>query len=171
MLGFAKIEEGIFAQIPLKTKGQLYVSPMPFGPYDRHNRLLKMYRHHRIKQAVVLVTDDEIQRKARRDLFKTYQDAHIDVLHHPIMDLTSPSRAGISALVPKVARSLHYHNVVIHCNAGVGRTGIVTACIVKHLTQCSGDEALAFIKKHMHIRITAEQKRLVLQWSATADAE
>lgn len=164
------IHEGILAQIPLQTRGKLYVSPMPFGPYDRYNRLLRMYRRHRIRRAVVLLTDDEIRRKARRNLCKAYAAAGIETLHHPIADWTSPGQDVISRLIPELARLLHYENVVIHCNAGVGRTGIVTACLVKYLTHCTGEEALAFVKQYMQIRITTEQTLLLLKWSAAMES-
>jgi hypothetical protein len=39
-------DEGIFRRIPLQSSRHLYTSPMPFGAYDRENRLIKVYKRH-----------------------------------------------------------------------------------------------------------------------------
>lgn len=53
----------------------------------------------------------------------------------PIPDRgTPPSIADISALARRVVSSLHAREAVaIHCRAGIGRTGLVSACVLHHL--------------------------------------
>ncbi|MBT3286643.1 MAG: hypothetical protein HN380_04790, partial [Victivallales bacterium] len=42
-------DTGVFVRTPMAGPGALYASPMPYGPYDRLNRVLRNYRRNRIK--------------------------------------------------------------------------------------------------------------------------
>lgn len=162
-----------FLRIPLPPKsGRLYVSPMPFGPYDRGNRLLKAYQRKGVSHALVLVTDEELKKKARRDLLKAYEKAGISVIRCPFKDYTAPVHADITAIMPNVIDALLGHKMVIHCNAGVGRTGVLAACVVAQVCGCSGEEAIDFIANKMLLDLTKEQKRFVVDWvESQADPE
>lgn len=154
-----------FLQIPLDVRGRLYVSPMPYGPYDPFNRLMKTYRRHRVSRVVVLVTDSELKRKAKRDLFKLYDRHGIRVLHAPFADMTAPTYGVVRRLVPKMTAHLNSgQHLAVHCNAGVGRTGVVISCLVKRLHDMDGPSAVAFVTNQMMIQMTEEQKRFVDQW-------
>jgi len=61
-------DDGVFRRIPLLSSGQLFASPMPFGAYDRGNRILKIYKRKGIDHVIMLVTEEELEEKARRDL-------------------------------------------------------------------------------------------------------
>ena len=41
-------KEDTCVRIPLDVKGRLFCSPMPFGPYDPGNALLKIYKQRKI---------------------------------------------------------------------------------------------------------------------------
>ncbi|MDA0991428.1 MAG: hypothetical protein O3A51_11840 [Verrucomicrobia bacterium] len=159
------IQEGVFAEIPLGCRGKLYVSPMPYGPYDRFNRLLKIYRGHGVRRVAMLVSADEAARKSRRDLFTLYAAAGIGVIHYPIADLTAPTSHGIDELLTAIQEALSRHHVAMHCNAGVGRTGVVAACLVQRINGSTGEAALAYVQRYMQINMTDEQRRFVLVWA------
>jgi protein-tyrosine phosphatase len=148
-------------RIPLDVKGKLFVSPMPCGPYDPGNRLLKIYRQNRIQFVVMLVTDDELARKAKRDVISLYKKSGIEPIRFPIADYTSPELHAFSKVVDQVAGYLQAGaNVAVHCNAGVGRTGVMACCIVQDISTMSADKAIAHIKQHMQTNMTDEQVRL-----------
>ena len=46
-----------FVRIPLKSKGRLFVSPMPYGPYDKFNEVINSYKHYKVRNVVILVTE------------------------------------------------------------------------------------------------------------------
>lgn len=161
MFLFSKREETC-VRIPLETKGRIYCSPMPFGPYDPRNGLLKIYKKNKIKFAVMLVTDAELAKKAKRDVLKIYKENGIEPIRFPIADYTSPELHEFSKVVDQVAGHLRAGaNVAVHCNAGVGRTGVMTSCIVRDIKECSTGEAIEYVRSHMQTNMTDEQMRLV----------
>jgi len=149
-------------QIPLDVKGKLFVSPMPFGPYDTQNKLLEVYKRHGIQCVVVLVTDDELKKKAKQDLLAIYKQNKMEALRLPVADFTSPNLEEMTRAIEQAADHLRAGaHVAIHCNAGVGRTGVVTCCLVRHIMRTSPREAIAYVKHYMQTNMTDEQIRLV----------
>jgi len=163
-------KEKTCVQIPLEVKGKLFVSPMPFGPYDPGNALLKVYKKNRIEFVVMLVTDVELARKAKRDVIKIYKDNAIEPIRFPIADYTSPALHDFSKVVDKVSGYLRAGaNVAVHCNAGVGRTGVMTCCIVRDILKTNADGAIAYVKQHMQTNLTDEQIRLTARFLPLAE--
>ncbi len=164
MFGFLRARGGTsnFLQIPLpEVKGRLYVSPMPFGPYDTANAVFKEYVRARIDRVVPLVTDAEIERKAKRDPFKAYEKQGMKVTRIPFADLTAPVLAEIQDVMGELLECLQRERIVVHCNAGVGRTGVMASCMIRGLRHCTGEEAVMTAKQFMQTDLTSEQQRFV----------
>lgn len=152
---------GIFRQIPLHTPGRLYVSPMPFGAYDRGNRLLKLYTRFKIHHVIMLVTDEELAKKARRNLKQRYKKNGITFSQYPFIDLQAPSFDIINDLVQEAVDRLSHQNVAVHCHAGVGRTGVVACCIVRAVENWPTAKTLDYVKTHMSVDMTTSQTAIV----------
>ena len=166
MFGFLFRDSTNFVRIPLPAKGKLFVSPMPYGPYDTANQLLRTYRRARIKAVIPLVTEDEIAKKAKRNLFKAYTREGIEILHYPVPDLTSPKREDVLAAVAALEEHLCVAgtNVAVHCNAGIGRTGVIVSCVVQRLMHLPVEEISDYLRQYMMIDMTDEQRRFVAAW-------
>ena len=135
---------------------------MPTGPYDTGHNLLRRYKFEHINFVLMLVTDDELKKKARRNLLKLYEKQGIEVIRFPIADMTSPELGAASKVVDLLSGYLRAGaHVVAHCNAGVGRTGVMISCIARDLMHLSAQEAREHAQSHMQINLTDEQFRLI----------
>lgn len=169
MFLFARHEENC-VQIPLNIKGKLFVSPMPFGPYDRGNRLMKLYQKHHIEFVVVLVTDSELKQKAKRDLLAIYKKNSIRVIRLPVADYTSPDMHKISKVIDEVSGYLRAGaHVAVHCNAGVGRSGVTACCIVRDIMGIPAEDTIGYVQQYMHTNMTDEQMRLVKRFNTVIE--
>ena len=149
--------DSAFIRIPVPMDGRLYVSPMPFGPYDRGSRLWKEYQRKGIQHVVCMVTEEEVKKKARRDILRLYREAGLTVHHIPILDYTAPMHGDIARVMPAILKALTTDRIVVHCNAGVGRTGVITGCIVSKIFDCSGEEAIDYIRQRTMLNLTTTQ--------------
>jgi protein-tyrosine phosphatase len=156
-----------FVAIPLETRGNLYAGPMPYGPYDCFDTLLRSYKLHNVKRVLVLVTQDEIAQKARRDIFAEYKKARIAVVHFPINDLTCPFFDDFEPIVVRIADALKAgENVAVHCNAGVGRTCLVAGCMAVKLLGMTEKEAVEHVRKYTMVNLTTQQISLMAKFRA-----
>jgi len=159
---FKNQSDGIFRQIPLKIPGKLFTSPMPSGAYDRHNRLLKIYQKHSIDHVFILVTDEELKKKARKDIFQEYEKRGITWSRYVMEDFQAPSLETIKELVSDaVYRLCNKEHILVHCHAGVGRTSVAVACIAISVEGMTAHEAIDHIKANMMVNITSGQKLVV----------
>jgi protein-tyrosine phosphatase len=169
MFLFGKREK-VCVRIPLEVKGELFISPMPYGPYDPGNALLKVYKQNRVTFAIMLVTDTELEKKAKRDLLKIYKQHHIQPIRFPIADYTSPELHAFSKTVDRVTGYLRAGaHMAVHCNAGVGRTGVMACCIVRDVTGRTSAEAIEYVREFTQLNMTDEQMRLVDRFTPLAE--
>jgi protein-tyrosine phosphatase len=153
-----------FVRIPIQSKGRLYVSPMPYGPYDKFNEVINSYKRYKVHNVVILVTEEEHRKKAKRDIFSVYQKMGVHAIHFPFKDLLSPLFDDVCKLMQQVLPILKQESLAVHCNAGVGRTGLIASCIVAAVDNISGDDAIRHVKSFMQTDLTDEQQRFVVKW-------
>jgi len=99
------------------------------------------------------------------DLYKVaYEAKGINVLHCPIEDYGIPSDEELHKLIPQILQlaKTPKHKILIHCQGGQGRTGLIAACALASLKKISADEAILNIRKCIPEAIeTGHQRRCV----------
>jgi protein-tyrosine phosphatase/nicotinamidase-related amidase len=105
------------------------------GRKDRNRELgedLSEIRKNNISNVVCLVTDDELKEYGVPGLLASYHSVGLDTLHLPILDQMAPSVSKLKEALQWIRKKIENNEkVLIHCVGGLGRSGLVTACLLK----------------------------------------
>jgi protein-tyrosine phosphatase len=161
-MSLSSFEPGALTGLDFGTPGRIYRSPMPFGPYDADHTLLQAYASASISAVVVLAEAEECLRKTGRDLLADYREQGLGVIHCPIPDYATPTEQSFEqALVAVAERARLGQHTVVHCSAGIGRTGIFMACLAHKLLGLDGDAAIAWARSYIPGAVESESQ---VQW-------
>jgi protein-tyrosine phosphatase len=151
-------------ELPFGFPGRIFRSPMPFGPYDLHSAVYDQLRQEQIAVVVLLAPEDECLHKTGRNLRALYLQEGWTVLCLPIPDFGVPAKEDLAQVVTStIAYAQAGHNIMVHCSAGIGRTGLFMASLAKRVLGLSGEEALQWVRCYIpRAAETAAQQRLVL---------
>ncbi len=145
-------------ELPLGLPGTLYRSPMPFGNFDPLGEIWGAYWTAKVSLVTVLTEPQEYLVAARRDLPAFYRAAGLDVVTHPIPDFGVPRDFdGFRAALKRVRAHLEAGGVAaVHCMAGIGRTGLFTACLAREVLSLSPDEAIVWVRRYIPGAVESE---------------
>ncbi len=154
-------------ELPADISGRLYLHSMP-GRYEPYQATLDAARMKGITQVVCLTALEEIEGKApeyARALRRG--DLPWQQRMFPIVDYGVPGdRARFLELVNSIAADLRRgDNILLHCAAGIGRTGTVASCVLAALG-LSAEEAAARVHAAGSYAERPEQVALI-QWVAS----
>src|SRR5262245_12260838 len=151
-------------QLPFGLPGRIFRSPMPFGPYDLHGEVYDRFCEEQIAVIVLLASDAECLQKTGCNLRALYLKEGFRVLYLPIPDFGVPATDDLEQAVQQtIAYAQAGQHIVIHCSAGIGRTGLFTAYWAKRCLGLSGAEALPEVGRCTPRAVeTPEQQWLIL---------
>jgi protein-tyrosine phosphatase len=153
-------------ELPLGLSGRVFRSPMPFGDYDPDENLFPEFVKYKISCVVLLASDEECIRNTGINLRELYTQVGMKVIHLPIRDYSVPEDSVLRNTIESAVQNLQGgRNLVIHCSAGIGRTGTFAACLAKRVLGMTGEQSIEWIRQLVPGAVeTDEQERLVLDY-------
>jgi protein-tyrosine phosphatase len=135
-------------ELPFSCSGTVYRSAMPYSTYDPDGELISAYKNREVSTIVLLASYEECLRITDRDLRALYKAEGFDILYLPIPDFGIPDLGKLQAGVQEaLSLSKSGQGIVIHCHAGLGRTGLFAACLAKQGLDLSSEEAIQWIRE------------------------
>ena len=143
-------DQGLISEFEfVKYKNQIYRSVMPNGCYDDENSVIYQWRHLNIDYVICLCPKSEFLRKADKKQNDIY-GKHYKYINVPIENYQCPNDFSDMKNLLRIIHNLLENNnkILIHCSAGIGRTGLFLSCFLLHLGYNSKD-AVSITKKNI----------------------
>ena len=178
-------KDGLITWIPLKdivfnefhysrNFGKLGLCGCPGTLLDTNNQIigiqetLEIFKNHTVDVVLSLTETSELKSLGCDNLIKEIKLNNFVWFHFPIIDFNIPTKNSLlklNLLLSDLERFLKEEkNIIIHCKAGLGRTGTIASLLLAKLG-ISTKDAVQYIRKYRPGSIdTDEQKNFVLNW-------
>ena len=96
---------------------------------------LRVLKKNSVQTIVSLLASEEIEQLGLNSLFSLIEKYEFEHIHFPIKDRSIPeNKSDLEKIVLYLVKKISTGNVVhIHCNAGLGRSGLLAALICKSM--------------------------------------
>ncbi len=118
------------------TKGKIYLHSMP-GIYENLDELTKKLKELKLSKIICLITKSEIKVESLTYLKAVIncQLDNIPIIYNPVPDFGIPvgkkALAEYHTTLRKAYEELKTRNILIHCFAGIGRTGTFSVILLR----------------------------------------
>jgi protein-tyrosine phosphatase len=164
----------VFSELPFGLAGRVFRSRMPYSDFDPTGLAWEAAQREGVRTIYLLAQEGEYLSRTGRDLRRFYEEQGIRVVHLPIPDSGLPPdlEALADAVQSACARARSGENLVIHCYAGVGRTGLFAALMARKILGLDGTQAIAWVQRWVPGAVeTDAQQRLVRDFPVGGDAK
>jgi protein-tyrosine phosphatase len=137
---------------------------MPFSVYDPQGDSLLQFKREKGSLIVLLAEEEECVIRTGLNLKSLYLEQGFRLIHLPIPDFDVPSKEDLEEAIKKtVEQAQAGQNILIHCHAGLGRTGLFVAYLAKRVLGLSSEEAIYWTRKYIpHALETDEQNKMII---------
>jgi len=147
-------------ELPFHLPGRIFRSPMPFSVYDPRGDSLLQFKREKGSLIVLLAEEEECMERTGRNLKSLYLQEGFQVIHLPIPDFDVPLKEDLEEAVKKTLKQAQAgQNIVIHCHAGLGRTGLFVAYVAKQVLGLSSEEAIHWTRKYIPNALDTDEQR------------
>ena len=143
--------------VPVQAKGRLWIMPCPRADHLRTD--IAAYRAAGVSHLVSMLAPDEAQELGLAQEQRDCRAAGMVFHTHPIKDFGLPDLTEFIRLTGQITQWINQgHRVAVHCRAGIGRSGMVTAAVLINLGETAANAiALVSAARHVSIPDTVEQ--------------
>ena len=143
------------SNIPLEplTKGQLWISHYP-GKIGMEDKIIQAevdlseFKKKRIDIVVSLLEKEELKTLNMLSLFELIKKHKFIHYYFPIEDKAVPkNKVQLHRLLDNLCDKIHKNKkILLHCNAGLGRSGLIAALICRKLG--ISENPISYIREH-----------------------
>lgn len=153
-------------ELPFGISGRVLRSPMPYGKYDPRRAVLKEALDEGVTVVVDLVPDDEALEKTGLVLRELYSEKGLRVIYSPIADFNIPEPQALQQALDAARHELEQgFTIMVHCNAGFGRTGVFVGCMARDFLGLDGPAAVNWVRQYIPTALENElQVDFVCKW-------
>ncbi len=149
-------------ELPFGLRGRIYRGAMPYSLFDSRGAVLDAAASIGVDAVVVLAPADECVVQTDHDLLALYEARGWKVIHLPIVDHGVPTHEAHTAFrtVVHEARALADagRHVLVHCLAGVGRTGLFLACLARLVLGLKPEAAISWVRGYVPGAVEREEQ-------------
>ena len=157
------------SNVPLKrlTKGQLWISHYP-GKIGMEDKIIQAemdlleLKKKNIDTVVSLLEKKELKPLNVSTLFEVIKKHKFTHYYFPIKDKSVPKKnVELNRLLNDLSFKIrHNKKILLHCNAGLGRSGLIAALLCKKLG--ISENPISYIRKHRPGSIeTKDQEKMI----------
>ena len=157
------------SNVPLKplTKGQLWISHYP-GKIGMEDKIIQAemdlleLKKKKIDIVVSLLEKKELKPLNVSTLFELIKKHKFTHYYFPIKDKSVPKKhVELNRLLNDLSFKIrHNKKILLHCNAGLGRSGLIAALLCKKLG--ISENPISYIRKHRPGSIeTKDQEKMI----------